>query len=61
VTSVSGDVLQSSSRNIARKRKAFEGPFTEERQGERLPKRRFLSLPARRPVPFVRIREAMWL
>jgi hypothetical protein len=57
VTFASGDVLLNSFQNTERKRKPFEGLFTAGRFKNQ--KRKFLSLLARRPVPFIRIRRIM--
>jgi hypothetical protein len=61
VTSASGAALLSSFQNIVRKKKPFEGLFTKERLERMLLTKPFLFLLARRPAPFIKMREAMWL
>jgi hypothetical protein len=61
VTSVFEGVLLNSFQNIEKKKRAFEGRFMMERLRESLSKKKSLSLPVRRPVPFNRIQKAMWL
>jgi hypothetical protein len=62
VTSASGVALLSSFQNIEKRRRAFEAPSTAEEKLERgTLKKAFPFLPARRPVLFGRMQEAMWL
>jgi hypothetical protein len=60
-TSVSEGVLLNSFQNIEKKKRVFEGLSMVERLIESPSKKEFLSLHARRPVPFNRIQKAMWL
>jgi hypothetical protein len=60
VTSASEAAPLSSFQNIERKKKPSEGLFTKERLERVLRMKRFLFLPARRPVRFDRMQEAMW-
>jgi hypothetical protein len=55
----SEDVLLNSFQNTERKRRLFEGRFT--RGKYMYQKGRFRSPLVRRLVPFIRMREAMWL
>jgi hypothetical protein len=61
VTSAFGDVRLNLFQNIEKKKRVFEGLSMVERWIEGPSKKEFLSLRARRPVPFNRIRKAMWL
>jgi hypothetical protein len=61
VTSASGVALLSSFQNIEKRRRAFEAPSTEEELERGTLKKAFPFLPARRPVLFGRMQEAMWL
>jgi hypothetical protein len=60
-TSAFGVVLLNSFQNIEKKKRAFEGLSMVERLIESPSKKEFLSLHAKRPVPFNRIQKAMWL
>jgi hypothetical protein len=53
------DALLNIFQNIERKRKAFEELFTA--ASFKNQKKRSLSLPAKRLVPFIRMQKVMWL